>query len=166
MAIMAVAAIAGWKLAERVGLFGAPILGPMILAAILSLTDVIHHRPPAEAILAAQFFIGLTLGAGYVGVRLAELRRDGVAGLVYVVIVAAVAAVFTEAVILLGLAPPVDGFLAFAPAGQAEMAVLAIIVGADLGYVVLHHVSRVFLIISLAPVAARLFGIGRKDPPG
>jgi uncharacterized membrane protein AbrB (regulator of aidB expression) len=66
-------------------------------------------------------------------------------------------------IILFDLAPPVDGFLAFVPAGQAEMAVLAIVVGADLGYVVLHHVTRVFLIILGAPVAARLFGV---VPPG
>jgi membrane AbrB-like protein len=161
MAIMVVAAIAGWKIAERVGLFGAPILGPMILTAILSLSDVIHVRPPAEAILAAQFFIGLALGAGYAGVTLHEIRRDVVAGLFFVAIVAGLAAVFTEAVILFGLAPPVDGFLAFVPAGQAEMAVLAIVVGADLGYVVLHHLARVFLVISGAPVAARLLRIRR-----
>jgi membrane AbrB-like protein len=162
MLIMVVAAIAGWKIAERIGMFGASILGPMILAAILSLTGVIHYRPPAEAILAAQFFIGVGLGAGYVGVTAAELRRDVMAGVVFVLIVAAVAAVFAETVILLGLAPPIDGFLAFAPAGQAEMAVIAIVVGADLGYVVIHHLARVFLIITGAPIAARLLGFTRK----
>lgn len=164
LAIMAFAAIVGWKAAERIRLFGASILGPMILTAILSLTDVIHHRPPAEAILAAQFFIGLSLGAGYVGVTLAEIRRYVLAGLVFVLIVAALSAAFAEIVILLDLAPTVDGFLAFAPAGQAEMAVLAIIVGADLGFVVVHHVTRVFLIITGAPIAARLLGVAGRKP--
>lgn len=159
MVIMVGAAVLGWKGAERIGLFGAPIIGPMVVTAALSLGDIIHVRPPAEAILAAQFFIGLGLGAGYVGITMAEVRRDVVAGLFFVVIVAAMAALFTEAIILLGLAPPLDGFLAFVPAGQAEMAILAIVVGADLGYVVLHHVARVFLIILGAPVAARLLGI-------
>ena len=162
LAIMAVAAIVGWKGAERIGIFGAPIIGPMLLTAALSLGDIIHVRPPAEAILSAQFFIGVGLGAGYVGITMAEIRRDVVAGLVFVVIVAGMAALFTEAIILLGLAPPLDGFLAFVPAGQAEMAILAIVVGADLGYVVLHHVTRVFLIILGAPVAARLLGIRKR----
>ena len=49
---------------QRIGLFGASILGPMIVTAALSLADLIHIRPPAEAILAAQFFIGIALGAG------------------------------------------------------------------------------------------------------
>ena len=44
MLIMVAAGLIGWKLAERVGLFGAPILGPMILTAVLSLSGVIHFR--------------------------------------------------------------------------------------------------------------------------
>ena len=158
---MAFAAIAGWQIAERVGMFGASILGPMLLAAALSLGGFLTHRPPAEAILTAQMFIGIALGAGYVGVTLAEIRRVVAAGSIFVVIVAGIATVFAETVILLGLAPPQDGFLAFAPAGQAEMAVIAIVVGADLGYVVIHHLSRVFLVIVGAPIAARLLGVER-----
>jgi len=160
--LMALAALVGWKGGERIGLFGASILGPMIVTGALSLAGFIHFRPPAEAILAAQFFIGLGIGIGYVGVTLHELRRDVLAGIVFVLILAALAAFFTEIVYLLGLAPPVDGFLAFAPGGQAEMTVLAIIVGADLGYVIIHHLTRVILVILGAPVAARIFRIKER----
>ena len=130
-------------------MFGAPILGPMILTVILSLGDIIHFRPPAEAILAAQFFIGLTLGAGYAGVTLPELRRDVVAGIVFVGIVAAVAALLHR-----GRDPPATRgrrstvSSPSCPPVRRKWAVLAIVVGADLGYVVLHHVARVFLIIT------------------
>lgn len=163
--LMAAAAVIGWKLAERVGMFGAAMLGPMILAGILSLTGVIHHRPPAEAILAAQFFIGITLGAGYIGVTLHELRRDVLAGVFFVLLLSLVTVAFAELVILAGIAPPIDAFLAFAPAGQAEMTVLAIVVGADLGYVVVHHLTRVFLVITGAPIAARMFKLGPGVKP-
>ncbi|MFY0690469.1 MAG: AbrB family transcriptional regulator [Paracoccaceae bacterium] len=163
LALMMAAAIIGWQGAARLGIFGAAIIGPMCVAAALSLGGVIHSRPPAEAILAAQFFIGMGLGAGYVGVTLSEIRRDVSAGMVYVVIVAAIAIVFAEIVILSGLAPPVDGFLAFAPAGQAEMAILAIVIGADLGFVVLHHVARVFFILTCSPIAARMLGFSQPD---
>ncbi|MCR9087461.1 MAG: AbrB family transcriptional regulator [Rhodobacteraceae bacterium] len=163
LSIMVAAALIGWKLGERVGLFGASILGPMILTGILSLTDVIHYRPPSEAILAAQFFIGMSLGAGYVGVTLAEVRRDVVAGVLFVLMLAVLAVVFTELAILVAIAPPVDAFLAFAPGGQAEITVLAIVVGADLGYVVVHHLTRVFLVITGAPLVARLFGVRRSS---
>ncbi|MGF1621246.1 MAG: AbrB family transcriptional regulator [Rhodomicrobiaceae bacterium] len=159
MAIMVAAALIGWKGGERIGLFGASIIGPMIVTGALSLAGVLHFRPPAEAVLTAQFFIGMGIGVGYVGVTLMELRRDVLAGVVFVLILAAVAFVFTEIVVQFGLAQPVEGFLAFAPGGQAEMTVLAIIAGADLGFVVVHHLLRVFLVITCAPIAARLFRV-------
>jgi membrane AbrB-like protein len=160
---MVVAALIGWKGGERIGLFGASILGPMILTGLLSLIGIIHFRPPAEAILAAQFFIGLSIGIGYVGVTLHELKRDVLAGIIFVLMLAALAALVTEFVFVLGLAPPVDGFLAFAPGGQAEMTVLAIIFGADLGYVIVHHLTRVVLVILGAPVVARLLRVRERD---
>lgn len=160
LALMAVAGLAGWKIAERIGLFGASILGPMILTAALSLGDLIHSRPPAEAILAAQLFIGLSVGVQYVGVTLRELRGFVLSGLAFVAVLAALAAVFTELVVLTGLALPVEGFLAFAPGGQAEMTVLALVAGADLGFVIIHHLTRMVVVILGAPVAARWFGAG------
>ena len=162
LAIMAVAALVGWKGGERIGLFGASILGPMIVTAALSLGGVIHFRPPAEAILVAQFFIGTGIGVFYVGVTLHELRRDVLAGGAFVLILAVLAALFTEIVVLFGLGSPVEGFLAFAPGGQAEMTVLAIVAGADLGYVIVHHLTRVLLVISGAPIVDRLMRPKRR----
>ena len=162
MAIMVAAALIGWKGGEKIGLFGASILGPMIVTGALSLTDVIHYRPPAEAILVAQFMIGIGIGVGYVGVTLHEIRRDVSAGVIFVLMLAGLAALFTEVVVLFGLAPAVDGFLAFAPGGQAEMTVLAIIVGADLGYIIVHHLTRVLLVISGAPMVARLMRLRER----
>ena len=163
MLIMIAAALIGWKGGEKIGLFGASILGPMIVTGILSLTDVIHYRPPAEAILVAQFMIGIGIGVGYVGVTLHEIRRDVSAGVIFVLMLAGLAALFTEVVVLFGLAPAVDGFLAFAPGGQAEMTVLAIIVGADLGYIIIHHLTRVLLVISGAPILARLMRLKERQ---
>ena len=144
MAIMAAAALVGWKGGERIGLFGASILGPLIVTGALSLTGAIHHRPPAEAIYAAQFFIGAAIGVGFV------------------VILAILAAIMSVIVHELGLARPVEAFLAFAPGGQAEMTVLAIVAGADLGYVVVHHVVRILVVITGAPIAARLMRVRKK----
>ena len=138
------------------GLFGASIIGPLLAAAGLSLAGLLEHRPPAEAILAAQFFIGLAIGAKYAGVTLREVRRDVAAGAAYCVIVGAIALVFAEVVVLAGVAPPLEAFLAFAPGGQGEMAVLAIVAHADLAYVVTHHLARLTLIILAAPLVARL----------
>ncbi|MFS4580718.1 AbrB family transcriptional regulator [Phaeobacter sp. C3_T13_0] len=152
--IMVAAAVVGWKGGERLGLFGASILGPMIITAALSLAGVIHFRPPAEALLIAQFFIGCGIGIHFLGVTARELTRIVAAGVAYVLVLMVLAAGFTGLVTGLGLGDPVAVFLAFAPAGQAEMTVLAIVTGADLGFVITHHLTRIVIVIVGAPVVA------------
>ena len=157
LVLMGLCGLVGWQVAERIGLFGASILGPMILTAALSLAGLIQHRPPAEMIQAAQFFIGIAVGSKYAGITWRELRQAVVAGLVYSLLLAAISLIFIELIVHLGLAPGLDAFLAFLPGGQAEMIVIAIIAGADLAYVVSHHLLRIVLVILLAPIVARLF---------
>lgn len=162
LALMAVAALVGWKGGERIGLFGASILGPIIVTAVFSLAGWIHMRPPREAILASQFFIGMGIGVYYVGVTLRELRKIIASGVVFVLLLAMLTAAFTEIVTLAGFAEPVEAFLAYAPGGQAEMTMLAIVTGADLGFVVTHHLTRIILVITGAPIAARLLGVRKR----
>lgn len=166
LAMMMLAALIGWKGGERIGLFGASILGPMIVTAAFSLAGLVHMRPPKEAILAAQLFIGMGIGVHYVGVTIRDLRNFVAAGVAFVILLAGLAAVFTEVVTLSGLAQPLEAFLAFAPGGQAEMTVLAIVAGADLGFVIAHHLTRISVVIVGAPIAARLFRLtGKSKPP-
>ncbi|MBE2278256.1 MAG: AbrB family transcriptional regulator [Rhodobacteraceae bacterium] len=152
MAIMVAAGLLGWKGGERIGMFGAAILGPLVVSAVLSLAGVIEHRPPREALLAAQFLIGTGIGVSYVGVTLKELRETVAGGAAFVVILAILAGGMTELVTLTGLAPPVEGFLSFTPGGQAEMSMLALVTGADIGFVIVHHLTRIFLVILGAPI--------------
>ena len=159
--LMVVCAIAGWWAAKAVGLFGASILGPMIVAAIVTLAGFLEHRPPAEAIWAAQFFIGLSIGSRYTGITGHEVRRDLVAGLGFCVILMILTVAFVEVILLLDLAPGMEALLAFAPGGQAEMTVLALVVGADVAFVVSHHVLRLVIVILGAPLVA---GVVRPKP--
>ena len=158
MALMVFCGLAGWQVAKRLGLFGASILGPLLLAAAFALAGLLQHRPPAEAIWAAQFFIGMGVGTKYAGISWYEIRRDVTAALGFCLILLVMTVIFAETIHLFHLAPAMETILAFAPGGQAEMAVLALIVGADLAFVVAHHVLRIFLVILGAPLAARLFG--------
>jgi len=156
--IMAAAAIGGWRIAVALGLFGASILGPFLLSALLSIVGILHFRPPAEAILFAQFFIGMGIGVYYIGTTWRELQHDVLAGVAFAFVLAILTTLFTIAARLVGGAHPVEAFLSFAPGGQAEMAVLAIVTGADLGFVVVHHVVRMVTVVTGAPlIAGRLF---------
>lgn len=160
LALMVAAALIGWKGGVRIGLFGAAILGPLIVSAALSLGGLLHQRPPREALLLAQLLIGTGIGVSYVGVTLRELRNTVAGGAAFVAILAVLAGIVTEFVTLTGLAPPVEGFLAFAPGGQAEMSMLAMVAGADLGFVIAHHLARILLVILVGPLLFRLV-IGR-----
>lgn len=156
--IMVFCGIVGWRVAKAVGMFGASILGPLVLAAALALLGILEHRPPAEAIWMAQFFIGMTVGTKYAGVTMAEVRKDVAAALGFCLILIVLTFIFAEIIHLAGLAPPMETLLAFAPGGQAEMTVLALIVGADMAFVIAHHVLRIFVVILGAPIAVRIFG--------
>jgi len=149
--------IGGWQVAKRLQIFGASIIGPMVLTALLSISGIVTQRPPAEMIWAAQFFIGLTVGAKYTGVTLDELRHYVFAGVVNGIALSVVSAVFILMIISFGVATSMNALLAFLPGGQGEMVVLALIAGADLTYVVLHHIIRIFLVVTCAPFMIRFF---------
>ncbi|MEL7151122.1 MAG: AbrB family transcriptional regulator [Pseudomonadota bacterium] len=155
--LMVACAALGWWGAQRIGMFGASILGPLIVAAVAAMAGLLQNRPPAEAIWAAQFFIGLSIGSKYAGVTMAEVKRDVFAGLGFCAILIVLTLIFVEFIYALGLAPGQEALLAFAPGGQAELTVLALIVGADVAFVVAHHVVRIFVVILGAPLAARVF---------
>ena len=157
LVLMCVCAIVGWRVAKRVGMFGASILGPLIATAALAISGGLTNRPPAEAIWAAQFFIGMGIGAKYAGITMNEVRKDLTAGLGFCGILIVITLVFVEAIYGLGLATGMKTLLAFAPGGQAELTVLALIAGADVAFVVAHHIIRMFSIILGAPLAARYF---------
>jgi len=156
LVIMVLCAVVGWQIARKLGMFGASILGPLILTAGVTLLGGLHYRPPAEAIWAAQFFIGMTIGSNYSGITFEEVRRDLAAGVGFCAILIVLTLIFVEAIYSLELAPGMEALLSFSPGGQAELTVLALIVGADVAFVVAHHVLRLFVVILGAPVAKRL----------
>ncbi len=155
--LMVASALIGWQGAKRIGMFGASILGPLIVAAIFAMIGLLQYRPPIEAIWAAQFFIGMGVGMKYTGITMAEVRRDLAAGLGFCVILMLLTLIFVEVVYGLGLANGMNALLAFAPGGQAELTILALIVGADMAFVIAHHVLRIFVVILGAPLFARMF---------
>jgi membrane AbrB-like protein len=80
MAVMAAAGTLGWLGARAIGLFGAPIIGPLVATALVSLSGLIGHRPPGEMLLMAQFVLGLGVGAEYV-YRWSSPRSSSASGL-------------------------------------------------------------------------------------
>jgi uncharacterized membrane protein AbrB (regulator of aidB expression) len=120
------------------------------------MTGILNSRPPAEAIWAAQYFISLGIGVKYVGITIDEMRRDVVAGLGFCILLLLLTLAVLGLVVKFELAPAVEAILSLAPGGQAELVVMALIAGADMGFVVSHHLLRIFIVILGAPILARI----------
>ncbi|MEL6208542.1 MAG: AbrB family transcriptional regulator, partial [Pseudomonadota bacterium] len=97
------------------------------------------------------------IGSQYTGITVAELRRDIAASAGFCLLLIVLTLVVVEVIYVAELAPGMEALLAFAPGGQAELTVLALIVGADVAFVVAHHVLRLFVVILGAPIAMRVF---------
>jgi membrane AbrB-like protein len=146
--------IAGWKLAQRLGMFGASVTGPILLAIPLSLAGILSERPSQEMIMVSQFFIGIGIGVYYQGITASEFRRDILAASGFVVILMSLAGACVGLTTLLSDVAPIQRFLAFWPTGQAEVAILSLAAGANVGVVVIHHLTRIVVVILGAPLAA------------
>ena len=155
--VLIICCLAGWQIARYFNMFGASILGPLIVAALASLTGVLITRPPAEAIWLAQYFIGISVGVKYVGITISELRRDVAAGIGYCAILLTITLFFIFLIYSYNLAPMIDSLLSFLPGGQAELVVLALVAGADMIFVVSHHLLRIVIVIFGAPIFQLFF---------
>ena len=129
--------------------------GPLIASAVVHGLGWVQGVPPAWMVAATQIVLGAGLGARFVGVDHAMLRRA--AGLAAVNALAALVLAFGFA---LGLhwtigQPVTAAFLAFAPGGLAEMSLIALSLQMSAVYVTAHHVVRIVLSVSIAKAAAR-----------
>ena len=152
--VMCAAGLIGWKAAAKLGVPGSSLIGPMILTAVLALTGLINSRPPAEMLWAAQYFIGIGVGVRYSGITAHETRNFVLAGVAYSILVGSISFMVILVVTNILEFDPVSVFLAFLPGGQAEMAMIAVIAGADVAFVVAHHIARILLVILFAQAFA------------
>jgi membrane AbrB-like protein len=134
---------------------GGTIIGPMVLGAFAYGLGLIHTRPPTEVINLIQLILGTTVGFIFVGVTCKEMFTVLVQTLGYFMILVVISTGFIAVVHGMTDFPLLSILLAFAPGGQAEMNLIAIVVGANLPYVALHHIVRLFLVMGIAPILIR-----------
>ena len=158
---MALCALIGWKFALRLKIPGGTIIGPMILGMIVYSLDLIHARPPMEIINLIQLILGSTVGFVFIGISFQEITKTALQTLGHFLILALISAIFMVIVWWITDFELLSILLAFSPGGQAEMNIIAIVVGANLPYVALHHVVRLFLVMAIAPMMLQ-FVMGKK----
>lgn len=145
----------GWWTARRIGLAGAPIVGPMLASGIAHALGYTSAKVPLEVLIVAQVSVGTMLGCQFRGLTLKEFTGTMTWGignaLVLLVVTGAVAAAVSR---ITGF-DPVSVLLAFAPGGQTELNLLAYVLGLDVAYVALHHLMRLAVVILGAQLVFR-----------
>lgn len=155
MVLIFVLAMLGWKIASHFKISGGTLIVPMMIGACAYGAGFIHSRPPTEVLNLIQLILGTTVGFAFVGVTCKEMVKVLGQTLGYFVILTVVCVIFIVIVSWLTNFELLSILLAFAPGGQAEMNLIAIVVGANLPYVALHHIVRLFLVIGISPILIR-----------
>jgi membrane AbrB-like protein len=137
----------GWRIADRFGILGASIVGPMLLSGLAHGFALTTVKVPVEVLIFAQVTIGVVIGAQFRGISLSEF----VSVLSWGLAIAALLLVTAGAMALLaarltGL-DPTSLLLSYAPGGQNEMAIMGLILGADVAIIALHHFLRVIMVV-------------------
>ncbi|RMF02022.1 MAG: AbrB family transcriptional regulator, partial [Alphaproteobacteria bacterium] len=145
--ILLLCGISGYLGAKWLRISGAAIIGPMLANGAVHLLGLAEARVPVELVNAAQLVIGVHIGCQFAGITMRELTSTVAVAFGYSLLLMAGAAVFT---ILVVWATGIDQHavaLAYAPGGQPEMNLIALVMNFDPAYVALHHLLRVMVIV-------------------
>lgn len=157
LGILAACAVAGALLGRLARLPASHLVGPMLLSAAAHLAGWTKASPPAELIALSQVVIGSTIGCRFAGTALRFVARVLVWAAMLTLLLIGVSLLFAWGLhALTGLSTP-HLVLAYSPGGLAEMSLVALALAFDPSFVATHHIVRIFLVISLAPLVYRLW---------
>ncbi|MDH3581907.1 MAG: AbrB family transcriptional regulator, partial [Hyphomicrobiales bacterium] len=145
--VLVVCGIGGYWLAKGLRISGAAIIGPMLANGAVHMAGLAEARVPVELVNAAQLVIGVHIGCQFAGITLRELFSTVSIAFGYSVILMLGAAVFTVLVVWATGLDQNAVALAYAPGGQPEMNLIALVLDFDPAYVALHHLLRVMVIV-------------------
>lgn len=131
------------------------MLGPLLLALVLSFGGFVEIDIPPWLGHAAQYMVGTALGAQFSGISRRLLVRGFGMGLLsggYMLLLAA-----TFATILVQFVPADFGamFISFAAGGLAEMSLIALSLNFNPVVVALHHLGRILLTVYVGNFLSR-----------
>jgi membrane AbrB-like protein len=145
--ILLVCGIVGYWGGKKIGISGAAIIGPMLANGAVHMMGLAEARVPVELVNAAQLVIGVHIGCQFAGITARELTSTVAIAFGYALLLIAGAAVFTVLVVWTTGINQNAVALAYAPGGQPEMNLVALVLNFDPAYVALHHLLRVMVIV-------------------
>lgn len=160
LAFMILAIILGIFFAKKLNLIGSYMVGPMIVGVIFYFSSFIEQKPPDEIVKLVQVILGTNIGFSFDKISLKTILKSTFATLGYFIILCLICAFFISIVHYITQLPLLSVILAFSPGGQSEINLIAITINADVPYIAMHHLFRVFFIIAIMPNFLRFFKMG------
>ena len=145
----------GAIVAKKVKLTAAYLMGPMLISIAVHSTGLIHTPIPDEFLKFIQVVFGTIIGFTFKGVSLQTIAKTLFSTLGHFIILVILCAVFISITYNLFDFPILSILLAYGPGGQSEINLIAILVGANLPYITLHHIVRLFIVMNVAPMVAK-----------
>ena len=162
MMIGAIAPVGLW-IGKLSRLPAAPLLGPLVLTAILQSSGAIDLGGPAMLLNLAQLIVGASLGAQFAKTTPTRLLSALALGFVSVVVALAIA---SGLALMLGQFVPLSFqtlLISFAPGGVTEMSLIALSLEASPVLVSTHHLFRILFTVGMAGLLSRRLGNGSPE---
>ncbi|MDK1389317.1 AbrB family transcriptional regulator [Sinorhizobium sp. 7-81] len=123
------------------------LLGPMSASAIMHVMGLTHFQLPSSASAAAQIVIGATIGCRFAMAPPRKIME--VVGLSFgsTGLLLSMTLSFAGVLSYLTGDPFTALVLAYSPGGVAEMSLIALSLGVEVPFVVLHHIVRLILVM-------------------
>ena len=109
--------------------------------------------------------VGTMIGTRFSGISVAQLRRDGLAGILITAIAGSLALVASWPVAAILGVPLLHVLVAFAPGGLETMVVIGAVLGANPGFIAACHVARLFMLLFLLPLMLGRNSVRPHSPP-
>ena len=158
-----VLAAAGMVIGRASKLPASHLLGPMILAVLVSVTGIAVIEVPAWLLHTAQWIVGATLGAQFSGINRVMLRSCFGMGVLTVTYMLSLGFIFAWMLAPLVPADVSAMFVSFAAGGLAEMSLIALSFDLSPVIVALHHLIRIFMTISVGNIFYQRWLLKRLD---
>lgn len=141
----------------------APLLGPLVLTAILQSSGAIDLGGPPALLNLAQLIVGASLGAQFAKTTPRRLLSALALGCVSVMVTLAIASGFALMLRQLLSISFQTLLISFAPGGVTEMSLIALSLGVSPVLVSTHHLFRILFTVGLAGLLFKRFGNGATD---
>jgi membrane AbrB-like protein len=132
------------------------MLGPMFVSAIIHMAGITSTRPPYVLVAIAQIAIGAMIGCRFRAFPLRQVAATAGHAVLSVLFTLTISIAFGLTLAAITPHPAMTVILAFAPAGAAEMSLVALALNADAAFVIAHQILRAQAVTIIGPLMFRL----------